>query len=108
VDLYFVGVARGVWLQNIDSRDLVGKMSGCNILRGFERYSVLGNQFPVASSKCKRLRGAQPRLFNSLYFYFSEWGRKSCSEFSSCMLLVLGGLRRFPDVQGLDRIFVVR
>jgi hypothetical protein len=49
VDLCFVGVARGVRLQNIDSIDLAGKMSGCNILRGFERYSVLGNQFPVAS-----------------------------------------------------------
>jgi hypothetical protein len=40
----------------------------------------------------------------TLYFYCSEWARKSCSEFSTWKLLVWRGLRGFPDVQGLDSI----
>jgi hypothetical protein len=32
-----VRVSAGTWLQNIDSKDLVWKISGMNILRAFEK-----------------------------------------------------------------------
>jgi hypothetical protein len=40
VNLCFQGVARLVWLQNIDSRDLVPKISAFNSLRQHEWCGV--------------------------------------------------------------------
>jgi hypothetical protein len=70
-----------VWLQNIDSRDLVWKFFGLNILQRFERLSIRRGKLPlrdeglyepkarrIATAQCKQkgLRVAQPRVFNSL------------------------------------------
>ena len=41
----------------------------------------------------------------TLYFYSSKLRRKSCSDFSTRMLLILWELSRFPEVAGLDKNF---
>jgi hypothetical protein len=57
-----------VWLQNIDSRDLVWKFFGLNILQRFERLSIRRGKLPLRDEGCKQkgLRVAQPRVINSL------------------------------------------
>jgi hypothetical protein len=72
LNLCFVGLAGGVWPENIDSRDFAWKLSVIRYLQRIERCLVYAISFPASSSqfsslKSERLRDAQPRWFNSLF-----------------------------------------
>ena len=94
-------VAVGVWLQNIDSRDLVCKFSGMNTLRGLSGIRFCG-QFAVSSFAARKAKDCARRSLISLtlYLYYSDFDGINMQRFCDEIFEERRGDFEFSSSQG--------